>query len=444
MIFLGTAIATEAPLLKGASLAAATAFAAHGAIDSKREALLARIAAAERTNQIEAAIYEAELAHQERLAQLTQVYGSPPGDVFAVPDSHAIPVSPAPQLPGGHIHQPTLPTGAGRTQGATSQGPPVEQPGETVEFFNLQWLLESNSAHCLLVGDTGSGKTTLARHLIEALGAEEVQVLDADDDDRTWKGYPVVGEGDDWKAIDAAMGKGLEEFKRRKPNAGNPVKVWVFEEMPDLIAETKTGKEFISRLARRGRKRQVFALGITQDANSSEIELSQPVQKCFTRIFLQSMAQWALVNVANRQQRQFLAAALATCTRPALVEFKGNLYPWDVPSLANAATAANATPVEVVTDGEDPSPTLTAIAREFAPMLEASLAEPEWAAHLREVCGKNQGQCSVRDFQRSPWARRAQFSAEDVRGIFATAHAIEVGTCLRDGDGEIIGFSLSP
>jgi len=70
--------------------------------------------------------------------------------------------------------------------------------------FNLDWLLSSNSHHALLCGDTGAGKTVLARWLLGQLGISDVTVLDPDDDGQTWRGFQTVGTDDDWKAIDTA------------------------------------------------------------------------------------------------------------------------------------------------------------------------------------------------------------------------------------------------
>jgi energy-coupling factor transporter ATP-binding protein EcfA2 len=325
-------LALNLPLpLEGFSLALACFSSVSLAVETKRETIVSGIAHQERRMGLERIAYEMTLQHERELAQLRSFYGFG-DDSDSDDDDYGYAPSQA-QIEGATIDQRTIAPGSGEAPGG----------GES-KLWHIDRLLQNNSSHVLVIGQSGAGKTTLARWLLAQLKADKTIILDADDDGRTWEPYPTIGAGDDWVSIEGAMMEGLEDFKNRKPNdPALPMTVFILEEMPDLVVECQSGVNFCSRILRRGRKRKMFVIGLTQDPNSgSGIGLSQPVQKCFSRIFLGGMAQYALSNLVPRGDRPHVAIALKSCNRPSIVEFLGEWYAWAVPDLSS--TAGNQTP----------------------------------------------------------------------------------------------------
>lgn len=385
--------------LQGISLGFALTASLAGASESKRENVRRRFSDIERDQEFEALATEQILRHEQRLNELYKAFGYEDDEVYSHPQDDRI-----------YHHQDDRPiNGTLATSG---------------ELWNLQALLDSNSSHVLLIGQTGSGKTTLARHLIEAIGGNPI-ILDADDDGATWNPYPTIGAGDDWLSIEGALQLGLEEFSHRKPNDSALRQcVYVLEELPDLISECGTGTEFCSRILRRGRKRKMFVVGLTQDPNTSSIGLSQPVQKCFTRIYLGGMGRYALKNLVPRAQRQSIALALSGCTRPAIVEFLGEWFPWDVPQLSPVpakASSSQATPIHE-NDG-----TIALLNK----CLGASLPECSEIHWAIVDYAKAQGKLSVREAMR-------KFShiktSDECRSIFHDLVALELGEIQSAGN----------
>ena len=269
---LGWLLPASMPLstpIQGFSLAGAFISSLVLVSESKRTELQNRFTQSERSFQFERLATEMAYQQQLELDELERQY-------FPQSDYPNYPLEQG-QLPGATIHQGQLPS---------SPSIDAEDPR-----FNLDWLLSSNSHHALLCGDTGAGKTVLARWLLGQLGISDVTVLDPDDDGQTWRGFQTVGTDDDWKAIDTAYLDSLAEFNQRQPNDRTLTpRAYVLEELPDHLIECKNSEKVLSRLLRRGRKRKVFVLAITQDCNKEAIKLSAPLRACFTTFYLQGYA----------------------------------------------------------------------------------------------------------------------------------------------------------
>ena len=394
------------PAIEGFSLALATFSSTALALTSSRETIVSGIAHQERKMGLERIAYEMTLSHEAELAKLRSIYGFEDDLDDRLDDE-------SPRLTGGHIGQPTIAGGKDET---------IEHGGND-RLWSIDRLLQNNSSHVLLIGQTGSGKTTLARWLIGQLQADQVIVLDADDDGQTWNPYPTIGAGDNWVEIEAAMITGLDDFSARKPNDRSlPQTVFILEELPDLVAECKTGVDFCSRILRRGRKRKQFVIGLTQDPNTGTIGLSQPVQKCFTRIYLGGMGRYALKNLVPRGDRANVTAALEGCTRPAIVEFLGEWFAWDVPDLS-PVTISPPTPIAL----EQETGTIATLERTIAaPPIEASLLH--WEIHdLALAVG---GELSVREAMRRIPALK---TADAVKTLFQDLVGLELGQLRNEG-----------
>ena len=328
---LGWLLPASMPLstpIQGFSLAGAFISSLVLVSESKRTELQNRFTQSERSFQFERLATEMAYQQQLELDELERQY-------FPQSDYPNYPLEQG-QLPGATIHQGQLPS---------SPSIDAEDPR-----FNLDWLLSSNSHHALLCGDTGAGKTVLARWLLGQLGISDVTVLDPDDDGQTWRGFQTVGTDDDWKAIDTAYLDSLAEFNQRQPNDRTLTpRAYVLEELPDHLIECKNSEKVLSRLLRRGRKRKVFVLAITQDCNKEAIKLSAPLRACFTTFYLQGYAYHALKHLVPGVDRPRLLPILKACRRPALVQFKGSWYVWDVPDVMPTSSQATTTTGTIAT-----------------------------------------------------------------------------------------------
>ena len=405
-----------APAIEGFSLALGAISSTLLARETRRETIVSGLTQTEQKLNLERMAYELSLHHEAELNRLRQMYGF--GDDLEddrYQDDRHDRYPDQERLTGATIHQPTIAPGTEPTTGGT--------------LWSLQSLLDSNSSHVLLIGQTGSGKTTLARHLIQQIGGNPI-ILDADDDGATWKPYPAIGAGDDWVAIEGALLSGLEDFKARQPNDRNLTQaVYILEELPDLISECGTGVEFCSRILRRGRKRKMFVIGLTQDPNTGTIGLSQPVQKCFTRIYLGGMSRYALKNLVPRGQKLELDHLLSGCPRPAIVEFLGEWYAWDVPDLSQNSPAPPPQPTiaTTTTDTTEPESTIATLNRIYQADPELMATELHWAI----VDLSEQKWISTRDAMRSFSAIK---SADNCRKLFSDLVGLELGETKLEGN----------
>jgi len=405
-------LATPLPLpLEGFSLAMGLFSSAALSAELKRETIVSGVKSAERKLTLERVAYEMSLKHESELARLREMYGIVLShDDYEDEDDREEQSQPA--LSGATIHQPAIGGGA--------------------DLWNLDLLLQNNSSHLLLIGQTGSGKTTLARYLIDQLHPDKTIVLDADDDGQTWKPLTAIGTGDDWEAIDEAMNQGLEEFSQRTPNGNNPQTVYVLEELPDLVSETKTGVDFCRRILRRGRKRKMFVIALTQDPNTGTIGLSQPVQKCFSRLYLGGMARHALKNLVPRNQREALTVSLSQCQRGAIVEFLGEWHVWSVPDLSHPTgnpnqpknTAQKA--VQAIPEDAPGARPTTIAALESALRKKVEPTALHWKAI--DLALSKGGLLSTRDAMRSLGIG----TADEARNLFYVLQDFELGETIAD------------
>ena len=398
--------------LEGFSLALSCFSSIALAVETRKETIVSGIKQIEKKLSLERVAYQLALSHEKELAELRSLYGF--GDSDNDDDDYQPGEPPQAQIEGATLDQRTIAGGPGS--------------GETDRLFRLEWLLQSNSQHALLCGDTGAGKTVLARWLLDQLAIKDVTVLDPDDDQKTWSGFTTIGTDDDWESIREAYGSALEEFNSRKPNDRSLTpRGYVLEELPDHLIECRaTAEKVISRILRRGRKRKVFLLGITQDANEHALKLSAPLKKCFTTFFLQAYAQHALKHLVPKADRAALAQGLKECKRPAIVQFKGEFYFWDVPDLSGpggGSGGGNAPAIPL----EQEQGTIATLNRLVDTVPTAN--ELHWQIVDLSLASRGEW-LSVRDLMRRCPSLK---TAEDTRKLISDLIGLELGETRTDG-----------
>jgi energy-coupling factor transporter ATP-binding protein EcfA2 len=392
------------------------------ALEVQRESLVSSVANTEKKLDLERLAYEQSLRHQRELDNLRELYGFGDDEDDRYQDSQ-------PALTGATIHQ-----------GAIGASPPLS---DRPEQFDLDWLLRSNSQHLLVTGPTGAGKTTFVKWVATQFSAKQGKVYDPDFDGSDW-GFPVVeAPMEDYSSIRGNMRVDLNEFEKRKPNdPANPKTVLIVEEMPSTIPEcAEDGEKWLKLLLRRGRKRNLFVIGVSQDRNADTFKLkSAAVLQNFTVLYLGGYAHDALDRIRNRQEREAIRQTLNSCDRPALVQFNGRFYPWNVPSLNGSPTPPAQT--RQACQGELVEGNPIAI-------LDRTLAAsptPE-TMHLQILDmarGSKDGIISVRDVMRALSIPTAQ----EVKDLFYQLQSLELGEIQSDrlpnGNERITFFAYPP
>lgn len=128
------------------------------------------------------------------------------------------------------------------------------------------------SKHCMIVGNTGTGKSTIAQWLAYQIGGT-VTVYDADAAPDEWAGLQVVGRKGNFSAIAQRMADDLEELQRRvelRGESGDKAlagmeSVLIAEEFPLLVSEVDIAVEWLIKHGNRGRKPKRFVIALSQD-----------------------------------------------------------------------------------------------------------------------------------------------------------------------------------
>lgn len=161
-------------------------------------------------------------------------------------------------------------------------------------------LLEAiDGKHVFIIGDTGTGKSSLAQWLAYRLGGQ-VTVYDPDASPDEWQGLKVIGRKGNFAAIQEAMEADLEELQRRielRGESGDKALVGlesttIAEEFPLLASEVEIASEWMIKHGNRGRKpkRCIIALSQTDAVKSLGIEGEGQARKNFRYIRLGKFA----------------------------------------------------------------------------------------------------------------------------------------------------------
>jgi energy-coupling factor transporter ATP-binding protein EcfA2 len=184
-------------------------------------------------------------------------------------------------------------------------------------------LMESIAGkHCLIIGDTGTGKSTIAQY-IAMQSASAIKVYDPDASPDDWQGLEVVGRGGDFASIENAMIADLDEMEERikaravsgdTATTGKDICI-IAEEFPLLTDECDLAATWLGKIARRGRKPKMFIVALSQSdsVQALGIEGDGAVRSNFTYIRLGKFALAHAKHLKNDALRQWLQAGKYRC-----------------------------------------------------------------------------------------------------------------------------------
>jgi hypothetical protein len=228
---------------------------------------------------------------------------------------------------------------ANSTGGAIASAPEDEEL-----FFEIHRINPPNPTqgkNLIIIAEQGVGKTTLAKWLAgEVLQSEDIQVYDLDDDRKTWGNLPVWGTGDDETEIAGAMQADMDLFDQRTKDrvAGRKfgLSARIVDENPAVYdAIPKKHEEWTFKMGSRARKRGFVVILLTQERDPAANGLTSNRLRNYNQVFLgRKQVNHALSYLVKpKPVADRLRPLVDGCQRPALVEFNGDWFYWEVPDL---------------------------------------------------------------------------------------------------------------
>lgn len=194
---------------------------------------------------------------------------------------------------------------------------------ETQQVQQTDILSAIQSKHLLIIGETGSGKSTIAQY-IAAQSSSQVKVYDADASISDWKGLNVIGKGGDFGSINASMNEDIEELESRiqlrsesGDNALSGKELCIIaEEFPSLKDECEIAPTWLGKLARRGRKPKMFVIALSQSdsVQALGIEGDGAIRQNFRYLRLGKFAVSHAKKIGNDALIAWLKAGQYRCT----------------------------------------------------------------------------------------------------------------------------------
>ena len=210
---------------------------------------------------------------------------------------------------------------------------PIDTPAP-VKFADVKQAL--SKPHCMLLGSTGDGKSTLAKHLAANCTAYTI-VIDPHAAPDDWGNLPVFGASRNYGEIAEIMGVILELMQRRYDARSKGAKAFepiviICDEYPAIIASLEAGKvasSWMKLISREARKVSLRLVVLTQSPEVKAIGLegegSVRDNFCFIRL-----GEFALDHAKSLKDEQ-IKSAIENADRPAML---GNL-PCVIPQLSD-------------------------------------------------------------------------------------------------------------
>jgi hypothetical protein len=211
----------------------------------------------------------------------------------------------------------------------------------------LKWLNET--PHLLLAAQTGGGKTTTTKAILAERIAAHSKLLVIDPHSSEWLGLPVIGGGEDWTEVKAALRVVEQEYRDRlltrdayMDETGEELPVSHFERLTVLLDEANitqanlddgprgkptVWKQFIKVLGSGARKVNISIIMLCQSANVEDLGISGGYRQNFTRIALDDRTIRHMVSEEpNSERRKALMDAVAGRDYPATLSRKGEVF----------------------------------------------------------------------------------------------------------------------
>lgn len=228
---------------------------------------------------------------------------------------------------------------------------PGDTPNDAAPVVPAEWLRWVDEApHILLAAETGGGKSTTARKILEPRITAGEDLFIIDPHSSQWFDLPTVGGGENWPQVRAALLAVYEEYQRRlderdayNRETGAELPVSHFKRLTVLLDEANgarlaldVGKRnevtpwarFAKALGSGARKVRISVLLLAQSANVEDLGLSGPMRENFTRVALDTATIRRMLDTEEKdvQRRKAMYAALVNREYPAAMERGGRVY----------------------------------------------------------------------------------------------------------------------
>lgn len=174
----------------------------------------------------------------------------------------------------------------------------------------LQWI--EKQPHIILAGATGKGKTVTAKPIIATRIQNQEQVFVIDPHSDFWFGLDVIGGGENWIEIKAAIQQITAEYTNRQLARetyrrinGRAMPAQLFKRLTIVMDEgylislhmntaargqISTWDQFAEIFSSGARKINISLMLLTQTANCEDLGISGPLRENFTRIAVDNRA----------------------------------------------------------------------------------------------------------------------------------------------------------
>ena len=294
----------------------------------------------------------------------------------------------------------SAPAPADRTQPvkpATTQNVAAVTPSVTLYDAGKR-LASTNTIHLLLVGETGSGKSTAAKYLYSLRGnyGDKILIIDPHSEPGDWP-QRAIGQGRDYSEIETTLQGLIQEMDARYQARGRgktdyPAVTIFLDEYPAIAKYCPSAKEFLTTFAMESRKVQMRLIILTQSqlVESLGLKGQGDIRENFSYIVLGQKARAEIPELVGKHVAVFQTqgqnypldtAHFVQVQLPKNVEY-------DLPTQgltsgsSTSSQSATATPFEPKTSVEPPK---TALEPVLEPVSEPDISEDEAIRELLKI-----------------------------------------------------------